>query len=87
VSQQPQPKVSLQGLEKGVDYLWCEACKRHVECIRTASGWFEVLCPNCVGECSMCKCHLRDCCFGRREGSPPIQPNAVVPDCPHSPTN
>lgn len=77
--------IDTLDLAPGVDYLWCKVCQVHVECIRTASGWWEVQCPQCVGECSLCRCHLREFCFGVREGTPPLKPDAEAPECPYWP--
>lgn len=70
-------------LDPGVDYLWCPACKIHVKCLRNDEGWWEVQCPQCVGECGFCRCHLREMCFGMRRDAPPIRAGSVAPDCPH----
>ncbi len=59
-------------LQKDVDYLYCPVCDKHVACIRTDTGYWEVTCPDCSGECGMCKCHLARYCFGRREEFPPF---------------
>ena len=71
-------------LQPGIDYLYCPACQKHVACIRTEFGWWEVECPMCIGECGVCKCHLREFCFGMKTGrSGPIPSNAEVPECPY----
>ena len=61
-----------EGLQEDVDYLFCPVCDKHIPCLRTETGHWEVCCPGCVGECGMCKCYLAPFCFGRREEFPPI---------------
>ena len=38
-------------LQANIDYLYCPVCKAHVPCIRTETGYWEVTCPGCFGEC------------------------------------
>ncbi len=52
-------------LQAGMDYVWCDECKVHVACIPLQPGVWEVQCPKCVGECSICHCHLATHCFGQ----------------------
>ena len=59
-------------LQANIDYLYCPVCKAHVPCIRTETGYWEVTCPGCFGECSLCECYLARFCFGRREEFPPL---------------
>ncbi len=59
-------------LQQDVDYLYCPICKEHVPCIRTDTGYWEVTCPGCSGECGLCRCYLSRFCFGRREEFPPL---------------
>lgn len=59
-------------LEQNVDYLYCPVCKKHIPCVRVEGGRWEVQCPGCAGECSLCKCYLARFCFGQREDFPPI---------------
>jgi len=59
-------------LDEDVDYLYCPVCKKHVACIRTDTGYWEVTCSGCPGECGVCKCYLARFCFGRREEFPPL---------------
>jgi hypothetical protein len=54
-------------LQPKVDYFYCEECKEHVPCIRVEVGVWEVCCSHCVGECSLCVCHLAEYCFGQGE--------------------
>ena len=72
-----------KSLKRDVDYLFCPSCQKHVPCLRTELGWFEVQCPQCLGECGICKCPLREFCFGVNVGAGPIPPEAVTPDCPY----
>jgi hypothetical protein len=58
-------------MQQNVDYFYCEVCKIHVPCVRLEPGIWEVQCPNCVGECALCGCHLANHCFG--QGSGPAQ--------------
>lgn len=58
-------------LQQKVDYFYCDECKKHVPCIRLEPGVWEVQCSECVGECTMCGCHLSNYCFGK--GSAPVQ--------------
>lgn len=62
----------IENLQENVDYLYCPVCEKHVPCIRTDTGYWEVTCPGCRGECGMCKCYLARYCFGRREEFPPF---------------
>ncbi len=55
----------MHDLQPGVDYVYCDECKIHVACIPLEPGVWEVQCPKCVGECSMCHCHLATHCFGQ----------------------
>lgn len=58
-------------LKQKTDYFYCDECKTHVPCIRLEPGVWEVRCSRCVGECSLCGCHLSNYCFGK--GSAPVQ--------------
>lgn len=58
-------------LKEKVDYFYCDVCKIHVPCVRMEPGVWEVRCPQCVGECAVCGCHLANYCFG--QGSAPVQ--------------
>ncbi len=58
-------------LQPNVDYIYCDRCKIHVRCIPLEPGVWQIECPGCVGECSMCSCHLASHCFGK--GGVPIQ--------------
>ncbi len=62
----------VEDLQDNIDYLYCPVCKRHVPCLRTETGYWEVTCPGCTGECGLCKCYLARFCFGRREEFPPL---------------
>ena len=62
----------FENLSPNVDYLFCPVCEKHIPCTRNDTGYWEVNCPGCVGECNMCKCYLAKYCFGRREEFPPI---------------
>ncbi len=62
----------IENLQENVDYLYCPVCEKHIPCIRTDTGYWEVTCPGCSGECGMCKCYLARFCFGRREEFPPF---------------
>lgn len=62
----------IENLQENVDYLYCPICEKHIPCIRTDTGYWEVTCPGCKGECGMCKCYLARYCFGRREEFPPF---------------
>ncbi|MBW8000582.1 MAG: hypothetical protein FVQ80_00990 [Planctomycetes bacterium] len=64
----------VNDLQENIDYLYCPVCKEHVPCIRTDTGYWEVTCPGCIGECSLCQCYLARFCFGRREEFPPLPP-------------
>jgi hypothetical protein len=52
-------------MRQNVDYFYCGECNVHVPCIRLEPGVWEVQCPQCVGECAVCGCHLADHCFGQ----------------------
>jgi len=62
----------FEQLQENIDYLYCPICNDHVACIRTETGYWEVECPGCTGECGMCKCYLARFCFGKREEFPPL---------------
>lgn len=62
----------IDDLQENIDYLYCPVCKRHIPCVRLETGYWEVYCPGCVGECGMCKCYLSRFCFGQRGEFPPI---------------
>ena len=47
-----------------MDYIYCDECHEHVPCLRLEPGVWEVQCPQCVGECAVCGCHLADYCLG-----------------------
>ena len=72
------PPVSSGPLEPDVDYFYCEECKQHIPCRRTDTGYWEVECGHCIGECSVCHCPLRVLCFGFAAGAPPI-PTSLRP--------
>lgn len=67
-----KPFLTVRHLQEDVDYLFCPICKEHVPCVRTETGYWEVTCPGCTGECGLCKCYLARFCFGRREEFPPL---------------
>lgn len=76
----------MERLVAGVDYLWCPACRKHVRCIRLETGWWEVECPRCTGECGYCKCGLRELCIGVHpewRGEVPLE--VAGPECPFLP--
>ena len=81
-----EEKPIPEGLDAGVDYLWCPGCQLHVRCVRMDTGYWQVECPQCIGECAFCKCHLRELCLGVRPGTKvAVSPDRTLPDCPHSP--
>lgn len=63
-------------LKQNVDYFFCDECKKHVPCIRIEPGVWEVQCPECVGECMLCGCHLSGYCFGKSKV--PVQTHMYV---------
>ncbi len=62
-------------LEPEVDYFYCAECEEHIPCRRTDTGYWEVECKHCIGECGVCHCPLRVLCFGFAENAPPIPPS------------
>jgi hypothetical protein len=72
------------GLQARVDYIYCDECEKHVPCVRLEPGVWEVQCPECVGECALCSCHLVGYCIGK--GSTPakthmflVKPRTIKP--------
>ncbi len=62
----------LEDLGQDVDYLYCPQCKLHIPCRRLDIKGWEVECPDCLGECGLCGCHLRKFCFSSRDDFPPL---------------
>lgn len=58
-----------QELRRGVDYLYCDDCGRHVACIPLENDTWEVQCSRCVGECGLCSCRTARQCLGK-DGTP-----------------
>lgn len=43
--------------------LYCEECKKDIDVETMDDGTIVIQCPKCVGECSICDCHLARECF------------------------
>ena len=63
-------------LQRKVDYLYCQACERHVPCVRLQAGVWEVQCPRCAGECGLCGCFRIGHCVG--PNGVPVQTHTFV---------
>ena len=59
----------VTSLQPRTDYFYCDECHKHVACVRVKPGVWEIQCPNCVGECALCGCHLAKLCFGKGSGA------------------
>jgi hypothetical protein len=68
--------MPAKDLQPKVDYFYCDDCKEHVPCIRLEPGVWEVQCARCIGECSLCGCHLSGYCFGK--GQDPVSAHMYI---------
>ena len=43
--------------------IYCKDCKDDIPIEELEDGTVVVNCPKCIGECTICHCHLVDECF------------------------
>jgi hypothetical protein len=45
------------------DKIYCEECRKDIAIESLDDGSIVIHCPKCIGECSLCDCHLVSQCF------------------------
>lgn len=47
--------------------MFCEECGKDVPVEKMDDGTIVISCPKCIGECSLCDCHLVSQCFSDQD--------------------
>lgn len=48
--------------------IYCDDCKKDIPVEELEDGSIVIHCPKCIGECTVCDCHLAKVCFSDAPG-------------------
>lgn len=58
--------------------IFCDECKKDIPFEELDDGTIVIQCPKCIGECTLCDCHLARECFSEAPRVKVLHPDIRV---------